>query len=98
MVELIFQLCAEGNGPGKIAQMLKERGIPTPGTLEFQRTGRTRNYHPDAPCAWNESTIANILGQDAYWGRTTNFKTTKLSYKCKKTIENTPDKWAVFLV
>lgn len=98
VVELIFQLCAEGNGPGKIARMLKERGIPTPGTLEFQRTGRTRNYHPDAPCAWNESTIANILGQDAYLGRTTNFKTTKLSYKCKKTIENTPDKWAVFLV
>ena len=96
VVELIFQLCVEGNGPGKIARMLKEREIPTPGTLEFQRTGRTRNYHPDAPCAWNESTIANILGQDAYLGRTTNFKTTKLSYKCKKTIENTPDKWAVF--
>ena len=96
VVELIFQLCAEGNGPGKIARMLKERGIPTPGTLEFQRTGRTRNYHPDAPCAWNESTIANILGQDAYLGRTTNFKTTKLSYKSKKTIENTPDKWVVF--
>ena len=96
VVELIFQLCAEGNGPGKIARMLKERGITTPGTLEFQRTGRTRNYHPDAPCAWNESTIANILGQDAYLGRTTNFKTTKLSYKSKKTIENTPDKWVVF--
>ena len=96
VVELIFQLCAEGNGPGKIARMLKERGIPTPGTIEFHRTGRTRNYHPDAPCAWNESTIANILEQDAYLGRTTNFKTSKLSYKSKKTIENTPDKWAVF--
>ena len=96
VVELIFQLCAEGNGPGKIARMLKERGIPTPGTIEFRRTGRTRNYHPDMPCAWNESTIANILEQDAYLGRTTNFKTTKLSYKSKKTIENTPDKWAVF--
>ena len=95
-VELIFQLCAEGNGPGKIARMLKERGIPTPGTIEFQRTGRTRNYHPDNPCGWNESTIINILEQDAYLGRTTNFKTTKLSYKSKKTIENTPDKWVVF--
>ena len=96
VVELIFQLCAEGNGPGKIARMLKERGIPTPGTIEFQRTGRTRNYHPDNPCGWNESSIANILEQDAYLGRTTNFKTTKLSYKSKKTIENTPDKWVVF--
>ena len=96
VVELIFQLCAEGNGPGKIARMLKERGIPTPGTVEFQRTGRTRNYHPDNPCGWNESSISNILEQDAYLGRTTNFKTTKLSYKSKKTIENTPDKWVVF--
>lgn len=96
VVELIFQLCAEGNGPGKIARMLKERGIPSPGTIEFQRTGRTRNYHPDEPFTWSESSIANILEQDAYLGRTTNFKTTKLSYKSKKTIENTPDKWVVF--
>lgn len=95
-VKLIFQLCVEGNGPGKIARMLKERGIPTPGTIEFRRTGRTRNYHPDNPCRWTSDTIANILGQDAYLGRTTNFKTTRLSYKSKKTIENTPDKWVVF--
>ena len=96
VVELIFQLCAEGNGPGKIARILKERGISTPGTIEFQRTGRTRNYHPEAPCRWTSDTIADILEQDAYLGRTTNFKTTKLSYKSKKTIENTPDKWVVF--
>ena len=96
VVKLIFQLCVEGNGPGKIARMLKERGIPTPGTIEFQRTGRTRNYHPDAPCSWSENSVVNILEQDAYLGRTTNFKTTKLSYKSKKVIVNTPDKWAVF--
>lgn len=96
VVKLIFQLCVEGNGPGKIARMLKERGIPTPGTIEFQRTGRTRNYHPDDPCSWADSSIINILAQDTYLGRTTNFKTTKLSYKSKKTIENTPDKWVVF--
>jgi len=96
VVELIFQLCVEGNGPGKIARMLKERGIPTPGTIEFQRTGRTRRYHPDDPCCWSHDTIADILEQDAYLGRTTNFKTAKLSYKSKKTIINGPDKWAVF--
>ena len=95
VVELIFQLCVEGNGPGKIARMLKERGIPTPGTIEFQRTGRTRRYHPDAPCHWTPDTIADILDQDAYLGRTTNFKTAKLSYKCKKKINNPPEKWVV---
>ena len=96
VVKLIFQLCVEGNGPSIIARILKERGIPTPGTIEFQRTGRTRNYHPDTPCQWAKNSVVNILEQDAYLGRTTNFKTTKLSYKSKKTIVNTPDKWAVF--
>ena len=95
VVELIFQLCVEGNGPGKIARMLKERGIPTPGTTEFQRTGRTRHYHPDDPCRWVSDTIADILEQDAYLGRTTNFKTTKLSYKSKKKIANPPEKWVI---
>ena len=96
VVELIFRLCAEGNGPGKISRMLKEREIPTPGTIEFRRTGRTRNYYPDDPCRWSESSVANILEQDAYLGQTTNFKTSKLSFKSKKVIINSPDKWAVF--
>lgn len=96
VVELIFELCVEGNGPGKIARMLKEREIPTPGTITFQRTGRTRNYHPDNPCGWTSDTVAGILDQDAYLGQTTNFKTTKLSFKSKKTIVNPPEKWVVF--
>ena len=95
VVELIFQLCVEGNGPGKIARMLKERGIPTPGTIEFQRTGRTRRYHPDDPCHWTSDTIADILEQDSYLGRTTDFKTAKLSYKSKKKNNNPPEKWVV---
>ena len=95
VVELIFQLCVEGNGPGKIARILKERGIPTPGTIEFQRTGRTRHYHPDDPCRWVSDTVADILEQDSYLGRTTNFKTAKLSYKSKKKIANPPEKWVI---
>ena len=96
VVKEIFELCAEGNGTGRIARTLRERRIPTPGTIEFRRTGRTRNYHPDDPFRWNESSVANILAQDAYLGRTTNFKTTKLSYKSKKTVENPPEKWVTF--
>ena len=96
VVREIFYLCAEGNGTGRIARILRSRGIPTPGTIEFRRTGRTRNYHPDDPCRWNESSIANILAQDAYLGRTTNFKTTKLSYKSRKTVLNPPEKQVTF--
>lgn len=95
-VRLIFQLCAEGNGPGKIARMLKEQVIPTPGTLEFQRTGRTRWYRPDDPCRWTPDTVAGILEQDSYLGRTSNFKFSRVSYKSKKKVENPPEKWVTF--
>jgi len=80
----------------RLCTLLKEREIPTPGTITFQRTGQTSRYFPDDPCRWNPATVLSILGQDAYLGRTTNFKTTKLSYKSKKTVINSPDKWAVF--
>ena len=97
-VKLIFRLCVEGNGPTQIARMLKEREIPTPGTIEFQRTGRTHNYHPDDPFHWWTETIVKILEQDAYLGRTTNFKTCRASYKNKKKIANSPEKHVTFLV
>lgn len=96
IVRLIFSLCAQGNGPGKIARMLTERNIPTPGTIRFQRTGQTAQYHPDFPCFWQDSTIANILEYREYLGHTVNFKTTKKSFKSKKTIENPEDKWVIF--
>lgn len=93
---IIFSLCAQGNGPGKIARTLTERHIPTPGTIRFQRTGQTAQYHPDYPTFWESSTIANILEHKEYLGHTVNFKTTKASFKSKKTIENPEDKQVVF--
>lgn len=96
VVKLIFQLAAEGNGPGKIARTLREMEIVTPGTLEFQRTGRTKRYDPDNPCFWRSSTISKMLAQQEYLGHTVNFKTTKKSYKSKKKIENPKEKWVIF--
>ena len=87
VVQLIYQLCAEGNGPGKIARILKEREINTPRTLEFLRTGRTDFYDPDDPCGWNPTSVAKILSQKEYLGHTVNFKTTLKSFKNKKKIQ-----------
>ncbi len=39
VVKQIYNLCLAGNGPTKIARMLTEQQIPTPGTLEYRRTG-----------------------------------------------------------
>ena len=96
VVELIFQLCVEGNGPGKIARILKEKKIPSPGTLEFQRTGRTKYYYPDDPYRWSQGTIVKILEQDAYLGQTTNFKTYRPSFKNKRKLLNPSEKQMTF--
>ncbi|NMA25947.1 MAG: recombinase family protein [Clostridiales bacterium] len=96
VVRLIFQLAAEGNGPCRIARMLREREIITPSTLAFRRHGSTAFYDPDHPYHWRESTIINILKRKEYLGHTVNFKTTKKSFKCKKTVHNPEDKQMVF--
>ena len=98
VVRLIFQLCVEGKGTGKIARILSEREIPTPGTIVFQRTGRTSRYHPDEPFLWRAETVGVILAQDAYLGQTTNFKYSKPSFKSKKTVLNPPEKRMTFLL
>ena len=96
VVRLIFRLAVEGNGPGKIARILREKQIVTPGTLEFHRTGRTSRYNPEFPYQWHESTVVNILEQKDYLGNTYNFKTTKKSYKSKKVIRNPEAQQVVF--
>lgn len=96
VVRLIFQLAAEGNGPCRIARMLREREIITPSTLAFRRHGSTAFYDLDHPYHWRESTIINILKRKEYLGHTVNFKTTKKSFKCKKTVHNPEDKQMVF--
>ena len=58
VVQQIYRLCLAGNGPTRIAQILTEQEIPTPGTLEFRRTGSTRRYHPGHECRWADNTNA----------------------------------------
>ena len=96
VVKQIYSLCLAGNGPTKIARMLTEQEIPTPGTLEYRRTGRTRRYHPGYECKWATNTVVHILENREYTGCLVNFKTTTQSYKNSKIIYNSEDKQAVF--
>ena len=96
VVKQIFSLCLAGNGPTKIARMLTEQEIPTPGTLEYRRTGSTRRYYPDYPYKWSTNTVVHILERKEYLGHTVNFKTEKISYKVKSSVENPEEKQAVF--
>ena len=96
VVRQIYSLCLAGNGPTKIARMLTEQQIPTPGTLEYRRTGSTRRYHPGYECKWATNTVVHLLENREYTGCLVNFKTDKVSYKLKHSIENPPEKQAVF--
>ena len=57
-----------GMGPTKIARMLTEQQVPTPGTLEYRRTGSTRRYHPGYECKWATNTVVHILENREYTG------------------------------
>ena len=96
VVKQIYNFCLAGNGPTKIARMLTEQQIPTPGTLEYRRTGSTRRYHPGYECKWATNTVVHLLENREYTGCLVNFKTEKPSYKLKHSIENPPEKQAVF--
>ena len=96
VVRQIYSLCLAGNGPTKIARMLTEQQILTPGTLEYRRSGSTRRYHPGYECKWATNTVVHLLENREYTGCLVNFKTEKPSYKLKHSIENPPEKQAVF--
>ena len=96
VVKQIYNFCLAGNGPTKIARMLTEQQIPTPGTLEYRRTGSTRRYHPGYECKWATNTVVHILENREYTGCLVNFKTEKLSYKVKHSVENPEEKQAIF--
>ena len=76
--------------------MLTEQQIPTPGTLEYRRTGSTRRFHPGYECKWATNTVVHILENREYTGCLVNFKTEKLSYKVKHSVENPPEKQVIF--
>ena len=96
VVQQIYRLCLAGNSPTRIARILTEQEIPTPGTLEFRRTGSARRYHPGHECRWADNTVAHILERREYLGHLVNFKTEKESYKSKRTLENPIEKQVVF--
>ena len=98
VVRLIYKLCIDGNGTQQISRILRERKIVTPGYHSaLNGVGRYKNnIEALEPYNWNSGTVRDILTRPEYLGYTVNFRTTSKSYKEKKNIVNSPDKWAVF--
>ena len=94
VVRKVFEMCIKGYGAFQIASRLSKQEILTPTAyLELKSEGCisvTKPYH------WADSTIEHMLTRLEYTGCTVNFKTTKKSYKCKKTVYNPREEWVVF--
>lgn len=95
IVRKIFALCLAGKGPTQIARQLEKEKILTP-TAYFHSIGRkTSNPMPVNVYGWRENTIEHILENQQYTGCTVNGKSTTVSYKVHKVIENPKEEYQI---
>lgn len=97
VVKMIFELCALGNGPRVIANILREKKILKPTIYRYQQTGTYyRITDTEDIYGWNDRTVAGILDNEVYLGHTINCKTTVASYKDKRKIDRPESEWLRF--
>lgn len=93
IVKWIFEMAAyQGYGYNKIARVLSERKIITPAALQAQRS--RRNYEKD-PYEWNFTTVHKMMQNRSYLGHLISGKRRKMSFKSKREIKQSEDKWIV---
>ena len=86
VVRMIYQLCAEGNGPNAIAAILKEKKIYKPSMYRYLHDGFLGKTDINDPYGWNPKTVGNILDNEVYLGHTINWKTSIVSFKDKRVV------------
>lgn len=91
VVRKTFSLCIAGLGPLQIAQRLRKEQVLNPTAYRLI----VGNPTPADPYHWDNKAVAAILERMEYLGHTVNFKGTKKSYRSKKRIKNSPEKWRV---
>jgi len=97
VVKMIFELCALGNGPRVIANILREKKILKPTVYRYRQSDSygcitdTEDIY-----GWNDRTVAGILDNEVYLGHTINCKTTVASYKDKRKIDRPESEWLRF--
>jgi hypothetical protein len=98
VVRRIFRLSIEGYGCCKIAQILSEDKVESPGYyLASRDRGSWKNsLDMSRPYDWYGSTVSLILAKPEYMGHTVNFRTSKKSYKDKREQKNDPSEWVIF--
>lgn len=86
VVRWIFQEVAKGKGSNELASELNVRGVPTPS----QAAG-----YSNAMSCWVGQHIRRIVTNPVYIGTMTHHKTSKKSFKNKKTVHHPEQEWIV---
>ena len=98
VVQRIFRLTIEGNGPYEIARILFEDQVETP-AVYFGRQNKgiwkNKEEFPN-PYNWSGYIVGQILSKQEYMGHTVNFRSHKQSYKDKGSIPNPQEEWLIF--
>lgn len=87
VVKLIYNLCAEGNGPNAIAAILKEKEIYKPSMYRYLHDGFLGKTDINDPYGWNGKTVGNILDNEVYLGHTVTWKSSVVSFKDKRKVK-----------
>ena len=97
IVRRIFEMAATGISVGRIARMLTNERIITPGYYFYQhcRNGHENPIAYEHRYDWSPATIRRILRHEEYLGHTVNFKTQKAS-NGKDYRDRPPDEWLIF--
>ena len=99
VVRRIFHMAMDGMGPHQIARVLSGEKIERP-TYYFAKNMMTGSKPSSrdltVPYAWSTKTVAGILSKPEYAGHTVNFRTSRESYKIKKSKDNPKEEWKIF--
>lgn len=94
VVKRIFSWYLEGYGLQQIALMLNRKGIPNPTKYKELMGLKYKNpFKNDDYGLWNKTTLRRILRNETYIGHMIQEKRKKVSYKSKKVMAVSPDKW-----
>ena len=97
IVRRMFQLAANGYGPGKIATIFNKEKTEAPGYYMSSRGyNKIHKLDESKKYDWLASTVGSMLSKPEYLGHTVNFRSCKKHYKDKKRTFRAPEDWLIF--
>ncbi len=98
IIRRIFNEYIDGKSYAEIARELSREKILNPTAYKTVHGIKVQSgmCSDDDKYIWQGRTVARILDNQSYLGKTVNFKTSKVSYKSKKVRFNPESEWVIF--